>query len=629
MPKPEPRPLRTLPERVFRARARLVAALLCCVCFAGLAARLAYLQLFTGSWYTSRALGQQLRDTVVPADRGRIYSADGALLAANSSCWTLRASPREMPEEKLRLAADGLAEILELDKAALLEKFSDRRSNDCLLRYRVERDTADRVRDFCEANGITGIRINQDSKRWYPQGEFLASVLGFTNVDNAGVSGLELKYNEVLTGQNGVVLTAVNAWGYTLEQSYETERVPLEGSGLRLTIDASIQHYLENALTYAVREHHVAARAVGIVMDVNTGAVLAMSTTPAYDPNQPRVIYDAAARQRVDALSGKERAAALQLAQQTQWRNKAVSDLYEPGSVFKLITCAAALDAGAVSPYSTFYCGDSISVAGTRFHCANHKRHGSQTVTQALENSCNQSFIQIGARLGKEAFCDYFAAFGLREPTGIDLPAEPKKSLYYTADRMGPVELASCAFGQSSKISYMEMAAAVCAVVNGGKLMQPYLVSDILNPDGSVLQHIDPVCRRQVIRPETSRIMRGMMEAVVLNGGGRYAQIRGYRVGGKSGTSQKLDSADEKARIASFVAVAPIDDPQFLCLVCLDEPHSWTTAGGSLSAPVCAEVLEQTLVYKGIPRAAEPEADAGPAQTAADLPADGDSFDGA
>ena len=631
MPKPEPtpRPLRTLPERAFRARARLVAVLMCCICFAGLAARLLYLQLFSGGWYTDRALGQQLRDTVVPADRGRIYSADGVLLAANSSCWTLRASPREMPADKLELAAKGLAEILELDEAKLLEKFSDRASNDCLLRYRVERDTADAVRDFCEANGITGIRINQDSKRWYPQGEFLASVLGFTNVDNAGVSGLELKYNDVLTGDNGVVLTAVNAWGYTLEQSYETEKVPLEGSGLRLTIDANIQHYLENALDYAVKEHHVSARAVGIVMDVNTGAVLAMSTTPAYDPNEPRVIYDSAARSAVDALTGDARAAALQLAQQTQWRNKAVSDLYEPGSVFKLITCAAALDTGAVSKHSTFYCGESISVAGTRFHCANHKRHGSQTVTQALENSCNQSFIQIGARLGKEAFCDYFAAFGLREPTGIDLPAEPKKSLYYTADRMGPVELASCAFGQSSKISYMEMAAAVCAVVNGGKLMQPYLVSDILNPDGSVLQHIDPVCRRQVIRPETSRIMRGMMEAVVQNGGGRYAQIRGYRVGGKSGTSQKLDSADEKARIASFVAVAPIDDPQFLCLVCLDEPHSWTTAGGSLSAPVCAEVLEQTLVYRGVPRAAEPEADAGPAQTAADLPADGDSFDGA
>ena len=658
--------LRTLPERAFRTRARLVAGVFCLVCFAGLIGRLFWLQLCTGGWYTQRALGQQLRDTVVPADRGKIYSADGALLAANSSCWTLRASPREIPEDKLALAAKELAEILELDEAKLLEKFSDRRANDCLLRYRVERETADAVRDFCAENGITGVRINQDSKRWYPQGEFLASVLGFTNVDNAGVSGLELEYNDTLTGQNGVVLTAVNAWGYTLAQSYETELVPVEGCGLRLTIDANIQHYLENALNYAVQEHHVAARSVGIVLEVNTGAVLAMATTPAYDPNQPRVIADKAARAAVDALSGKERAAALQLAQQTQWRNKAVSDLYEPGSVFKLITCAAALDAGAITRHSTFYCGDSISVAGTRFHCANHKRHGSQTVTQALENSCNQSFIQIGARLGKQAFCDYFAAFGLREPTGIDLPAEPKKSLYYTADRMGPVELASCAFGQSSKISYLEMAAAVCAVVNGGKLMQPYLVSDILAPDGSVLQHNAPVCKRQVIQPATSATMREMMqpylvsritapdgqvikeiepvvkrqviseetsatmcrlmEGVVTSGTGKQAAVAGYRVGGKSGTSQKLDSADEKARIASFVAVAPIDDPQFLCLVCLDEPHSWTTAGGSLSAPVCAEVLEQTLVYKGVPRAA----DTGSADAqAAALPADGDSFDGA
>ena len=618
--------LRTLPERTFRQRARIVAALFCALCL-GLAARLFFLQLGPDRRYADRALGQQLRDTVVPAGRGKIFSADGALLAANSSCWTLRASPREMPEDKLSLAAEGLAEILELDETALLEKFSDRRSNDCLLRYRVDRDTADAVRDFCEANGITGIRINQDSKRWYPQGEFLASVLGFTNVDNAGVAGLELKYDGLLTGENGVVLTAVNAWGYTLEQSYETERFPTEGDGLRLTIDTNIQHYLENALGYAVQEHHVAARAVGIVLDVNTGAVLAMATTPSYDPNQPRVLADRATRETVESLSGPERAAALQLAQQTQWRNKAVSDLYEPGSVFKLITCAAALDTGAVTPRSSFYCGESISVAGTRFHCANHKRHGAQSVTQALENSCNQSFIQIGARLGKEAFCDYFAAFGLREPTGIDLPAEPKKSLYYTADRMGPVELASCAFGQSSKVSYLEMAAAVCAVVNSGKLMQPYIVSDILAPDGSVIEHIDPVCKRQVLKVETSRTMREMMESVVLRGGGRNAQIPGYRVGGKSGTSQKLDSADEKARIASFVAVAPIDDPQFLCLVCLDEPHSWTTAGGSLSAPVCAEVLEQTLVYKGIPRTAGSEALS--AETAADLPADGDSRNGA
>ena len=620
--------LRTLPERAFRRRARLVAVVFCAIC-AGLALRLFFLQLHGGGLYADRALGQQLRDTVVPADRGKIFSADGVLLAANSSCWTLRASPREMPEDKLALAAHGLAEILELDESKLLEQFGDRRSNDCLLRYRVDRETADRVRDLCAENGITGIRINQDSRRWYPQGELLASVLGFTNVDNAGVSGLELRYDDLLTGENGVVLTAVNAWGYTLEQSYETERFPTEGDGLRLTIDANIQHYLENALCYAVKEHHVAARAVGIVMDVNTGAVLAMSTTPAYDPNQPRVIADKTTRQTVESLTGEERKTALQLAQQTQWRNKAVSDLYEPGSVFKLITCAAALDAGAISKGSSFCCGESISVAGTRFHCANHKRHGAQTVTQALENSCNQSFIQIGARLGREAFCDYFAAFGLREPTGIDLPAEPKKSLYYTADRMGPVELASCAFGQSSKISYLEMASAVCAVVNGGRLMQPYVVSEILDPVGDRIEAVSPVCKRQVLKPETSETMREMMEAVVLYGGGRNAQIAGYRVGGKSGTSQKLDSADEKARIASFVAVAPIDDPQFLCLVCLDEPHSWTTAGGSLSAPVCAEVLEQTLVYRGVPRAAAAPSPTDTAETAAELPEDGDSFNGA
>ena len=612
-----------LPGRSFRLRARLVAAGFCLLCFGGLTARLAWLQLADNSLYVQRALGQQLQDTTVPAGRGRIYSTDGALLAANASCWTLRASPREMPEEKLELAAQGLASILELDSASLLEQFSRRDSNDCLLRYRVDRTTADAVRDFCQQNAITGIRINQDTRRWYPQGELLASVLGFTNVDNAGVSGLELEYDSLLAGQDGVVLTAVNAWGYTLSQSYAIQQPPVEGSSLVLTIDTHIQRYLENALGYAVQEHSAAARGVGIVLDVNTGAVLAMATTPAYDPNQPRVVYDPAARAAVNALSGQQRAQALQLAQQTQWRNKAVSDLYEPGSVFKLITCAAALDSGAVQPEDTFVCGPYISVAGTRFHCANRKRHGVQTVTQALMNSCNQSFIQMGARLGKEAFCSYFAAFGLQGATGIDLPAEPAHSLYYTADRMGPVELASCSFGQSSKVSFIGMAAAVAAIVNGGRLMRPYVVAEVYSPSGELLQQNGPTQAGQAIRPETSALMRQMMEAVVVSGGGQKAQIPGYRVGGKSGTSQKLDSDDPTARIASFVAVAPIDDPQLLCLVCIDEPHSWTTAGGTIAAPVCAEVLEQALVYRGVPRTAVPAAPA-----LAELPADGDSLSG-
>ena len=285
-------PERALPGRSFRLRARVVAGLFCAVCFAGLAARLAALQLLHEDWYAERALGQQLQDTVVPAGRGKIYSADGVLLATNASCWTIRASPREMPEEKLGLAAEGLAAILELDAAALLEKFSDRASNDCLLRYRVDRGMAAAVRDFCAQNGVSGIRINQDSRRQYPEGAFLASVLGFTNVDNAGVAGLELEYNDTLTGQNGLVLTAVNAWGYTLEQSYAVLEAPTEGNSLVLTIDAAIQRYLENALNYAVQEHSAAARGVGIVLDVNTGAVLAMATTPAISceafPSRPR-----------------------------------------------------------------------------------------------------------------------------------------------------------------------------------------------------------------------------------------------------------------------------------------------------------------------------------------------------
>ena len=622
------RPITPQQNTKMRLRMRLLAAVLAVGCLGGLTVRLFALMLRDPGGYAARAADQQLRGATLPAARGEIYSADGTLLAASETCWTIRAAPREMADDAVEPAARALSEILELDYADTLAKFSQRTSNDCLLRRRVDKTMADAVRDWCRANGVDGIQIRQDTRRVYPQGDFMGGILGFTDVDNAGLWGLELRYNDELTGQNGRILTAKNAWGYDMPTHYQTLVDAVPGSTLTLTIDANIQHWLESALSAAVTEHHVAERGVGIVMDVHTGAVLAMSCQPDYDPNAPRTLINKEVRDAVNALTGEERSAALQKAQQAQWRNKAISDLYEPGSVFKLITCAAALDAGAITKHSSFYCGESISVAGTRFHCANHKRHGAQSVTQALENSCNQSFIQIGARLGREAFCDYFAAFGLREPTGIDLPAEPKQSLYYTADRMGPVELASCAFGQSSKISYLEMAAAVCAVVNGGKLMQPYVVSEILAPDGSTIEQLSPVCKRQVLKAETSQTMREMMEAVVLHGGGRNAQIPGYRVGGKSGTSQKLDSADEKARIASFVAVAPIDDPQFLCLVCLDEPHSWTTAGGSLSAPVCAEVLEQTLVYRGVPRATEAPA-ASTAETAADLPADGDSFDGA
>lgn len=426
-------------DRHIRRRVRVFAGCLAVVCFGGLLARLFVLQLLDPDGYAARAADQQLRDTVVPAPRGEIYSSDGTLLAASETCWTIRAAPRELADELVEPAARALSEILEIDEAETLEKFSRRSSNDCLLRRRVDRETADAVRLWCEENGADGIQIRQDTRRIYPEGDFMGCLLGFTDVDNAGLWGLELEYDEVLTGENGRVLTAKNAWGYDMPEEYRTLIDAVPGSSLTLTIDANIQHMLESALSAAVEEHNVSARGVGIVMDVQTGAILAMTTKPDYDPNDPRTIVDEGIRAQVNALTGEERSQALQTAQQAQWRNKAISDLYEPGSVFKLITCAAALDTGAVTPDSQFVCAGKIKVSGTTFRCANGHIHGLETLAQGLAASCNPCFIQVGARLGKEAFCDYFAAFGLREATGIDLPGEIKRSEYYTADRMGPV----------------------------------------------------------------------------------------------------------------------------------------------------------------------------------------------
>ncbi|MCI6521420.1 PASTA domain-containing protein [bacterium] len=587
-------------DRHIRGRIRVFAAVVAVVCFGGLLVRLFVLQILDPDNYADRAAGQQLRDTTLPAARGEIISADGVVLATSKTCWTIRASPRELDDAIVEPAARALSEILELDYDATLEKLSQRSSNDCLLRRRVDADMANAVRTWCAENGARGIQILQDTKRVYPEGDFMGCLLGFTDVDNQGLWGLELAYDEPLTGQNGVILTAKNAWGYDMPTHYSTLQEAVLGSSLTLTIRDDIQHYLESALCAAVEEHNVASRAVGIVMDVNTGAVLAMSTKPDYDPNNPRVIVDETVRARVNALTGEERSAALQTAQQAQWRNKAISDLYEPGSVFKLITCSAALDTGAVTRNTTFVCAGKIGVAGTTFRCANGHVHGSETVAQGLAVSCNPCFIQIGARLGKENFCKYFEAFGLRTATGIDLPGEIKRSEYYTADRMGPVELASCSFGQSSKVSYLQMITAVCAVVNGGKLMQPYVVQTITDADGQVTYQAQPTVKAQVIKEETSAVMRELMEGVVTSGTGKNAAVAGYRVGGKSGTSQKLDSENERARIASFVAVAPIENPQIAVLVCLDEPHSWTTSGGALSGPVCAEVLQKSLPRLGI-----------------------------
>ena len=439
MPSAVPRHITPEQDRHIRRRTRIFCLTMAVVCFGTLLWRLFVLQVMDPDGYAARAADQQLRDTVIPAPRGEIYSADGTLLAASETRWTIRASPRDLADDLVQPAAQALSEILEIDYEETLAAFSNRTSNDCLLKRRVDKATADAVRSWCAEHGAEGIQIRQDTKHIYPEGDFMGVLLGFTDVDNAGLWGLELEYDELLTGTNGRVLTAKDAWGYDMPQNYSTLVEPVPGATLTLTIDANIQRYLESALSAAVEEHNVTSRGVGIVMDVETGAILAMTVKPDYDPNDPRTIVNEEIRNAVNALEGEQRSEALQTAQQAQWRNKAISDLYEPGSVFKLITAAAALDTGACTPDSQFVCAGSINVAGTRFRCANGHIHGLETFAQGLAVSCNPCFIQIGARLGKEAFCDYFAAFGLREATGIDLPGEIKQSEYYTADRMGPV----------------------------------------------------------------------------------------------------------------------------------------------------------------------------------------------
>ena len=437
-------------------------------------------------------------------------------------------------------------------------------------------------------------------------GTLLAQTLGLCNVDGEGQSGLELQYNDVLAGKPGKMITEVDARARTLPDGVTLYMPAEQGNTLRLTIDRDVQAAVERAVRECAQVND-AVSVQAIAMDVNTGALLAMAMYPTYDPANPP-------RDDLDRLNELMRLTVL-------------SDVYEPGSTFKMLTAAAAIDCGATSPQEGFYCSGRITVDGSTVRCWGAP-HGAETMARALENSCNPVFTQLALRLGSERFYQYLHAFGLGRRTGIDLYGEAG-GILIGQSRVKNVDLARIGFGQSVAVTPIQMITAACAVVNGGRLMQPYVVSDILGPEGEVIDHLSPVCKRQVLKEETSRTMREMMEAVVLYGGGRNARIAGYRVGGKSGTSQKLDSADEKARIASFVAVAPIDDPQFLCLVCLDGPHSWTTAGGSLSAPVCAEVLEQTLIYKGIPRAAVPDTPASDAETSADLPEDGDSFDGA
>ena len=591
-------------------RVRLVMLMLGAA-MAVLIVRLFYLQVVQADMWKEKASSQQMYSTSITATRGNIYDRNMKTLARSVTVWTVFISPAEMKEEQRELVASGLSEILDVDYDMVYEKsLKTWRYNETIKR-RVDNDTADEVTAFIQENDIKGIYLTEESMRYYPYGNLASTVLGFTGSDGSGAYGLEAYYNKALSGTDGVIASVRNAKGtampFSEQQIYDAE----DGQSLVLTIDETVQHYLEKHLENAVQEHEVQNRAVGIVMDVKTGEILAMSTKPDFDPNEPSAIYDTAtaealAEQLEEAGGDEEKLdayyEALGEAQLAQWRNKAISDPYEPGSVFKLITASAALETGTVTGSTPFYCPGYIEVAGNRIACWKAGGHGNLDFVGAIKGSCNPAFIMTGQALGAELFMEYLDKFGLYDVTGVDLPGEAT-SIMHSRETMlneNMASLSSASFGQTFKVTALELMTAVNATVNGGYLMQPYVVSQVLDSDGNVISSTEPVVVRQVISEETSALVASYAEQVVSGegGSGARAAVPGYRIGGKTGTSQKLDQEGDET-ILSFYGFAPADDPEIAVLVMLDEPQKNNQYGSVIAAPVVGNILADILPYLG------------------------------
>lgn len=509
----------------------------------------------------------------------------------------------DIDEEDYETIARGLSEILELDYQTIYDKCFEQNYYS-IVKRKVDQPVVDEIRQFMDDNNVSGISFTEDSKRYYPYGNFLAQVLGFVGTDNQGLSGLEAYYDDVLSGTSGRVLTAKNAVGSDMYYEYETRYEPQAGNSLVLTVDEVIQHYLEKNLEDAIEQHNIQNNAMGIVMNVKTGEILAMAVKPDFDPNDPFTILDADAAAALEAYAGTdEYSTQLGLAQNKQWRNTNISDLYEPGSVFKVVTASTALETGAATLDSTYYCSGSVQVLNHVMNCAQAGGHGSEDFTHAVINSCNPAFIQIGQDIGIDRFCEYIRAFGLNEKTGVDLPGEAQSIVYdgVTYKMNSIVELSSCAFGQSNAITPLQMITAMAAVVNGGYLVQPHIVKEIIDEDGNIVESFDTTVKRQVISAETSATMCEILERVVVEGNSQNAYVAGYRLGGKSGTAQDLKSDEEGKYWTSFCAFAPADDPEIACLVIYDNARSSTSIyGGTIVAPVVASIMKDVLPYIGV-----------------------------
>lgn len=567
--------------------------------------RLAWIQFVRGGEYKRQAAEQQTRDSVISAKRGSIYDRNMKVLAQSATAERVTINPQEIEKSgNAEAVTEALVDILGVKKSEVREKISRTDRQSVVIKKQVEKSTADLLR----SKNLTGIHFEEDSKRYYPYGSLAAQVIGFTGSDNQGLEGLENVLDDQLRGVDGRIVAAKDVANNEMPYKYENYIEAQDGKGVVLTIDETIQRYTEKHLQQAYEENLLGNGGAAIVMDPKTGEILSMAVVPTYDLNEPRVITDQLLLEQLDELELEEEEydKAYSAAVTKMWRNKAVVDSYEPGSTFKTIVAASALEEGITSPSDIFVCNGVRHVANRDIHCHNRAGHGEQTFTQGLMNSCNPFVMELGARLGANTFEKYYEAFGLKEKTGFTIPGESAGTFH---DKLGVVDLATSSFGQTFTVTPLQIISAVSAVVNGGNLMKPRIIKAYTDSEGKIIENFEPEIVRNVISEQTSAQMREMLEKVVAEGTGKGAYVNGFRIGGKTGTSEKLPRGRGKY-IASFVGAAPADDPQIICLLLLDEPSAGPTGGGAIAAPAVGRIIEDVLPYLGYePQYTEEEAE--------------------
>ncbi len=564
------------------------------------------IQLIDYKTYQAKAIEQQTRDTIITPKRGVIYDRNMKEIAVSATAETVFISPAEIEtDEEAQVVAKVLSETLEVEYDDVIEKTQNKKSYYQVIKKKIGIEEATKLREAIKENDAVGIHLTEDTKRYYPYGSFASQVIGFCGDDNSGLFGIEMKYESTLRGLPGRMIAAKNARGTEMSFQYEEYHDAQNGQNVVLTIDETIQQVLENHLQTAVIDGKIENRGAGIVYNIKTGEILAMATYGDFDLNEPFVITDPEALKRIEEASGDERKKVRSNELQASWRNKFISDAYEPGSVFKILTVAMGYEEGVVNENSSFNCPGGLRVADRTIHCWKREGHGNVSLSQALEKSCNCALMNIAAKIGNEKFYNYCEGFGLLDKTGVDLIGEAGGYFFNEKDFKNPnnkVSLAVASFGQTFKVTPMQIVCAVGAVVNDGKLMKPHVVKEIVDDNGIVIEKNEPEIVRQIISEKTSDFINDSIEETVATGTGKNARVTGYRIGGKTGTSEKVDeyTAEEgKKYIASFFGVAPMENPEIAILIMLDTPRGIYLEGSQLAAPVAGKVFGEILPYLG------------------------------